>query len=1551
MTNSADRGERGSTEATTEATPERTDAVRSAGGRTTALPSWTRRLHPGVVLLVVVSYVPLLLTAPGKIGADTKTYLYLNPGRLLSRAAYMWDPNIGLGTVTHQNIGYLWPMGPYYWLMDAVGMPDWIAQRLWTGSIILAAGLGVRWMLKELSWVGVGVTVASFSYALSPYLLDYEARISVILLPFAGLPWLIGLASRSIRTGGWRAPALFALVTVTVGGVNATSLALVMIAPILWMVHATFVARECSLRQALAAGLRISILTLVTSFWWMAGLLTQGKYGIPILRYTETYVVVANAALAPELLRGLGYWFFYGRDGLGAWIQPAITMVQSIPALALSYALPILAFVGGLLTRFRNRGFFAALAVIGLVVGVGAHPWDASSPYGALFKGWTTTESGLAFRSTPRAVPLIALALAVFLGAGCAALSRWRPNLHLAVAGALIVLICLNQSGLFLGRFVDRNLQRDEDVPSYWIDAANYLDRGDRSTRVYEMPGSDFASYRWGATVDPITPGLMDRDYAARELIPYGTPNSANLLNEWDVPLQEGRFDPDTIAPIARLLGVGEIVHRADLQFERYRTPRPRSLQQVLLEAAGLGAPKAFGAPTPNTPTSQLPLDDEAEFATPNSLADPPPVSVFPVEDPRPMIRSVQASAPVVMAGDAAGVVAMASAGRIQVDRPLFESAGFAEDPGQLRSIVAEPGSELVVTDSNRRAARRWGSVRENDGYTERAGETPIADPADNRLDLFPGSSDADKTVAVQRPKGYTVDASSYGNPVSYTAGDRAIFAFDGDDSTAWKVGAFDDVQGEHIDLHSANPITTDHLSLLQTQKQANRWITKVTLGFDCVEDRCASEQSIDLGDASRLPPGQVLTFPSRTFRNLRVTIDDTNLGKLARYTGVSDVGFASIRVPGVPDMSEVVRPPTSLMDSVGSSSIDHPLSWIFQRRSALPTDLLVNEPEPTMDRMVSTPVARSAVAYGKARMSTRIADDAADRLIGLPDAASGSLTASSNRHLPGDLRSRAASSVDGDLSTAWQTPVNGSIGASVDVTYGSPISFDHLPISFIADGRHTVPKVVSLSVDGGEPRRYDLGATGLGDGRARGATTTVDVPTGAITGTSFQFTIEEVQERPSKDWFSGTRTVTPLGIAEWGLPVTRAQQPANTAFPATCRDDLVQLDGTAVPMRVVGTVGDALEHNLLRLEACGDPVSVPKGTSELTTTLGRTSGLDVDLLAMSSAAGGGPGVDSLAHPLGDGPTPPATTSTRPARLHYEASVKDATEPYWLILGQSLSPGWTATVGGHDLGAPTLINGYANGWRVDPATVGADATITLKWTPQSTVWIALWASLLGAVLCVALVIWPVPWLARRSAARSSSAGGADSGSAPEGLDVSGVAAAAGAAAAGADAGVAFAGDEGPSSATLSAPPMVPIGISPFGSDGSALRAGPAIGFAAITWLVTCAAMGPYVATAVGVVTAAALGLRRGQVLLRIACIGAFGAAAAYIVAKQTRAGYLVDFDWMNKFELTHAWALGATALLAIDPLVELLRRRRGRSAASRDEEPGSTAEPAPTASS
>ena len=1512
-----------------------------------------RRPALGAVLLVVVAYVPLLLTKPGRIGADTKTYLYLDPARLLSRAVSMWDPNIGLGTITHQNIGYLWPMGPYYWLMQTIGMPDWIAQRIWLGTIIAAAGLGVRFLLRELNWRSSGVTVASFAYALSPYLLDYGARISVILLPFAGLPWLVALAARSVRRGGWRDPALFALVTLTVGGVNATSLLLVMVAPLLWMAHATFVARESTLGHTVAAGLRISVLTLITSFWWIAGLAVQGAFGIPILRYTETYYVVANAALAPELLRGLGYWYFYGRDALGPWIRPAISMVQSVPLLAVSYAIPILAFCGGLLSRFRHRGYFTLLVLVGLVMGVGAHPWTGSSPAGAVFKLWTTTDSGLAFRSTPRAVPLIALGLAVLLGAGAAAVGRWRPGLRVPVAAGLLVLICLNQLALFRGQMVDENLDRPSDVPTYWTDAAAFLDRGDPDYRVAEVPGVDFATYRWGNTVDPITPGLMDRDYVARELIPYGTPASADMLNDWDLPLQDGTVDPATIAPIARLLGVGQIVHRADLQYERFRTPRPRWLNSVLDGAPGLGEPVTFGAARANDPNPLLPLDDAIEYGQPASDRDPAPVSVFPVEDPRPMLRTVQASAPVLMAGNGAGIVGLARSGGLQVDRPLFYSASFTtgtdgtndsdtsksdSETDRISGIAAEPGASLVVTDTNRRQARRWGSVRENDGYTEMAGETPLVkDPADNRLDVFPGAADDAYTVTEQ-VGGAVARASSYGNPVSYTASGRAVRAVDGDPTTAWQVGAFEGVDGEFLQLTFPEPVTTDRITLLQAQKPANRWITSVELSFDrserAVDDPDAgaplggASRPVALGDASRQAPGQEIRFPSRTFRTLRITITGTNLGDLPRWTGVSDVGIAEIAVPGVAPTTEVVRPPTDLLDALGARSTARPLSYVFQRRAADPAEVVLDDEERRMQRWVEGPTLRGFLPFGTARISGRIPGERVDALIGAPDAAHGGLTATAAATLAGDLRSRPSVAVDGDDATAWQTPVNGAVGDWIEVTYPAPVTVDDLTMAIVADGRHSVPTKVSLQVDGADGPTLDLAAAGVSslahpDGTvdrtgARGATTAVRVPTGSVTGTTFRFRVDEVAEVRSLDWFSGTPTVLPVGIAELGLP-TRAALADDSRLPAACRTDLLTIGGQPVGLRVLGTVGQALDRAELRLEWCADHsvpgpgVSIPAGRTLLETADGCSTGIDVDMLTLASAAGGGTGTDTLAEPPGPGPTPPSTTTDRPGRITYTAKVTDADQPYWVVLGQSLSPGWTATAegsrGSADLGEPTLVNGYANGWQVDPSVVGADATITMTFAPQRMVWMAIWASLLGVAVCLVLALVPHRWWARlpwRRGRRSGAPGegpGASEGSRGQRRA------------------------EGPADAAAVADVEVEA-AGPLLVDGVSLSAGRSLALGLAVGVVAAVFLGPWVGVATAAVTAVALGLRRGQVLLRAACVGAFGLAAAFIVAKQLRADYVVDFEWMNNFEITHAWALFAAGLLAVDPLVEVLRRRR-----------------------
>ena len=153
---------------------------------------WARPFVRAAALLALLAYLPAITAAPGRMPADSKLYLYLNPGRFLADAAGSFDPRQFAGWVPHQHIAYLWPAGPWFWLFDAVGVPDWIAHRLWIGTIMLAAGLGVRWCARLLGLSVAAALAAGVVYQTSLYLLPYVSRTSVMLLPWAGLGWVVG---------------------------------------------------------------------------------------------------------------------------------------------------------------------------------------------------------------------------------------------------------------------------------------------------------------------------------------------------------------------------------------------------------------------------------------------------------------------------------------------------------------------------------------------------------------------------------------------------------------------------------------------------------------------------------------------------------------------------------------------------------------------------------------------------------------------------------------------------------------------------------------------------------------------------------------------------------------------------------------------------------------------------------------------------------------------------------------------------------------------------------------------------------------------------------------------------------------------------------------------------------------------------------------------------------------------------------------------------------------------------------------------------------------
>ena len=93
---------------------------------TDTAPSLVRRLR---VTTAVVALVALAFSqAPGKLIGDTKSDLVLDPGAFLRRAVEAWNPQQGFGVLANQSYGYLWPMGPFFWLGHELGVPGWAVQ-------------------------------------------------------------------------------------------------------------------------------------------------------------------------------------------------------------------------------------------------------------------------------------------------------------------------------------------------------------------------------------------------------------------------------------------------------------------------------------------------------------------------------------------------------------------------------------------------------------------------------------------------------------------------------------------------------------------------------------------------------------------------------------------------------------------------------------------------------------------------------------------------------------------------------------------------------------------------------------------------------------------------------------------------------------------------------------------------------------------------------------------------------------------------------------------------------------------------------------------------------------------------------------------------------------------------------------------------------------------------------------------------------------------------------------------------------------------------------
>lgn len=1468
-------------------------------GEEDTLPSGTPRpiaARPLAALehlaLALAAFLPQLLTQPGVVDADTKIYLYLDPGRYLRQSLSMWDPTVGLGTVTHQQIGYVYPMGPFFWATHGVGVPTWVAERLWLGLILLAAGSGVWWLARLVGLGGPGRLVASTAYMLSPYTLQYIGHISVILLAFAALPWLVVLVDRA-ATGSWRAVAAVALVVAAMGSVNASSAIYVGVGPLLWLAASGLTGRH-RWRALWRALWRCTVAAVVVSAWWIAGLLVEGGFGIDVLRYTETVQAVSTSSLASEVLRGLGYWYFYGGDNLGPWVSAMPQFTQELWLLAVGYVTPLLAVAATVSTRWRHRAVFLAMTFVGLVLAVGAHPFADPSPVGRLLRAVLQSGTvGLALRSTDRATPLVLLGLAALLGAGVSALSDRAPGPGLLLAGVAVGAVVASNPTLWNGTSVP-NTFTGVKVAGYERQAAEALDRSGGASAVLGVPGQNFASTFVGTTVDPVWPALLTRPFVTREEQVMGSPPTEDLLYALDDPIQQGVADPAALVSLARLMGVGDLLVQNDLRFTRYDQPDPAVLwASVSSGRSGLGLIEEFGPKKP--PLAPGAVVDEQTYTLPSDLPLLPALAVVPVSAPRPLVRAEATRGAMAVDGDGVGLEDVAETGLLSGGSPAVVYAGTLDDDAKARGDTLRPGATLVVTDTNRRQAFRWDNLTDVAGATLAEGQPYPSDPDDRPLDIFPGAPDsAQTTTAVSGVA--SVTASAYGNPFQYLAEDRPVEAIDGDPNTAWQVGPFEDPDGQwwQVELDAAR--TVGSVTILQPQNGPHdQWITEATLTFDG-----HSPLRVALGPASRRGPGQVITFAARRFRTLRIRIDATNVpASRVLGGGISAVGLAEVGIGAVTATEDVVMP-TDLLRTAGQGSLADRLLLVMTRlRVAAATSS--TDPETALVRTFSLPTARTFTLTGQARIDSGAPDQLVDELVGRSAASGDEVRASSSGRLQGDVADTASAALDG-VPGAWSSPMGDGeqVGQWVSVDLPSSITFDQLHLRVVVDGRHSVPSELRVSAGG---RSAVVRLPKMAKQHVAGASDPVTVSFPPLAGSTVRVTVLAIRPLRDDDYLAGGNLTLPVAIAQLGIPGVHMDPPP-LRIPAPCRTDLLRVDGKPVPITVSGTSAAALSNGLtpLSVSLCGADAGglhLGPGTHELVASPGRLTGLDLDQIVLDSAAGGG------AEP-GDGASGVVAVASAPAPAVHVVS-RDATtirlrvtatgsssssSPFWLVLGESLNPGWQATVvDGPALGAPRLVDGFANGWLVPAAALSGRRSldVVLHWAPQGGVDVALVASLAGGVLALVVALWP-----RR---RRPAWGGSD-----------------------------------PAGAEASRPVLaLPSGLGRQADGTGAGRRPPggrvaaaALASGLLGAMVTTPAAGLAIALGVGACALA----RRGRLVLAVGAVAAVAATAITMVAVEAAGGYPGDGGWPAHFAAAAVLTWLALVLAVAETFV---RARHGRS--------------------
>lgn len=186
----------------------------------------------------------------------------------------------------------------------------------------------------------------------------------------------------------------------------------------------------------------------------------------------------------------------------------------------------------------------------------------------------------------------------------------------------------------------------------------------------------------------------------------------------------------------------------------------------------------------------------------------------------------------------------------------------------------------------------------------------------------------------------------------------------------------------------------------------------------------------------------------------------------------------------------------------------------------------------------------------------------------------------------------------------------------------------------------------------------------------------------------------------------------------------------STTDFAASdiCRDDLITIDGTIIPVRLSNVEGNL--DQTFSFVGC-EPVNLKIGHRTLFTSYDTS--IHLDRIVLRSVSAQQPDASVVA-PLAQSRTTRTT------------SINSCTSGCWLELNDGWNLGWKASLSGETLADPVASAGGRLLWNLPATPDGTQFATT--WTPQLHMWLGIAITLIG--LSLGLIVLAFPRLRRRT---------------------------------------------------------------------------------------------------------------------------------------------------------------------------------------------------------